>query len=191
MIDWNKHPEAAYADVTFFDETHCEIGSQLDISRPTQKTVADAYEWSKSAGGQDGWLHDDCDIIVTDSEGDFGYANSQTSSSKVFCTREQFEAYAKEQEAKQEGEKWTHTYSDYGVRKDCIIVHGKPDDYGMILVMNRRGEYVLTDNFEEKPIKPKLTVREYDLLVDIASHFDIDTAHFTEYMSKFDSKLID
>lgn len=53
--------------------------------------------------------------------------------------------------------KWKHTYIDYGIRKDCIIIHDKPDDYGMVLVMNRRGEYVLTDDFEEKPIKPKLT----------------------------------
>ena len=45
MIDWKNHPKAAYADVTFFDEHHCDIGSQLDISRPTQtKTVADAVE---------------------------------------------------------------------------------------------------------------------------------------------------
>jgi len=64
MIDWDKHPKAAYADVTFFDEYHCDIGSQLDISRPTQtKTVADAVE-------QEGekWTHIDgsskCRVIA-------------------------------------------------------------------------------------------------------------------------------
>ena len=57
----------------------------------------------------------------------------------------------------QEGEKWTHTYSDYGVIKDCILVHDKPDEYGQVLVLNRRGEYVLTDNVKLKPIKPTLT----------------------------------
>jgi hypothetical protein len=38
---------------------------------------------------------------------------------------------------------YTHQYSDCGVLRDCNIIHDKPDDYGMIVVVNRFGEYVL------------------------------------------------
>ena len=60
----------------------------------------------------------------------------------------------------QESERWTHTYSDYGVRKDCILIHDKPDIHGQVLVMNRYDEYVLTGTVELKPIKPTLTKAE-------------------------------
>ena len=52
---------------------------------------------------------------------------------------------------------WTHTYSDYGVRKDCILVHDKPDIHGQVLVVNRYDEYVLTGTVELKPIKPTIS----------------------------------
>ena len=69
MIDWNKHPKAAYADVTFFDEHHCDVGSQLDISRPTQtKTVAESSQKSCLEEGEK-WTHTDafgdpCRILI-------------------------------------------------------------------------------------------------------------------------------
>lgn len=54
---------------------------------------------------------------------------------------------------KKDDDEWTHTYSDYGVRKDCILIHDKPDIHGQVLVLNRYDEYVLTGTVELKPIK--------------------------------------
>lgn len=88
------------------------------------------------------------------------------SDSYLVCTREEFEACVAAKNAKSEPE-WTHTYDDYGTEKDCIVVHNKPDDYGFILVMNRRGEYVLSDDVKEKPTKPAITKAEaWDKLND-------------------------
>jgi hypothetical protein len=50
-INWDLAPECtAYADVTFFDKSHCEVGNQLDIKCPQTKTVADKQEGEK-------WTH--------------------------------------------------------------------------------------------------------------------------------------
>ncbi|WP_290738601.1 hypothetical protein [Haliea sp.] len=54
---------------------------------------------------------------------------------------------------KKDDDEWTHTYSDCGVRKDCILIHYKPDINGQVLVLNRYGEYVLTGTVKLKPIK--------------------------------------
>lgn len=79
-----------------------------------------------------------------------------------------------EDAVEQEGEKWTHTYSDYGVRKDCILIHDKPDIHGQVLVMNRYGEYVLTGTAELKPIKPTLTkAQAWDKICESEHEFDI------------------
>ena len=69
---------------------------------------------------------------------------------------------------------WAHTYSDYGVRKDCILVHDKPDIHGQVLVVNRYDEYVLTGTVELKPIKPKLTkAQAWDKICESEHEFDI------------------
>ncbi|MBJ2129113.1 hypothetical protein JC525_09200 [Alteromonas sp. IB21] len=100
------------------------------------------------------------------------------------CTYKEFEACVAAK-AKSEPE-WTHTYCDYGVHKDCVIIHDKPDDYGFVLVLNRRGEYVLTGDLEEKPIKPTISAKEYDLLAEYAAHLNVSAVEFDEYMSKYE-----
>ena len=161
-------------------------------TRPTQKTVEDAVECYNGVWPED--EPDDFVCVWNNKGGRFefwceGYA--PVGYCHHVCTRAEFEAYVKEQgkphfkatsenlekiakdaqgdfvEVEQEGEKWTHTYSDYGVRKDCILIHDKPDIHGQVLIMNRYGEYVLTGTAELKPIKQKLTkAQAWDLCQD-------------------------
>jgi len=79
------------------------------------------------------------------------------------CTREQFEAYAKEQEAKQEGEKWTHVY----LEEKAYIKVSEPDCDGYILVVTEGDGYNLVRIDDLKPIKPRITKAEaWDYAVD-------------------------
>lgn len=144
MIDWKKHPKAAYADVTFFDEHHCDIGSQLDISRPTNKTVADAV---KAFGGE--WSFSDCykELWMCNPKAKDGATCQLTDDHKLICTREQFEACAAKK-----GEKWTHTYGHAGYKCKVISVNG---EHSWILTEN--GDKLTEYTSSLKPIKPKLT----------------------------------
>ena len=120
-------------------------------TRPQQtKTVADAYEWHVRIYGTSEWrgVADCINLNPNNGEFDFGYK-----SGKTICTREQFEAYAKEQEAKQEGEKWTHTYKG----EKCYIKVDEPDFSGCVVIFSECEEYQLIRPDELDPIKPKLT----------------------------------
>lgn len=132
------------------------------------KTVADAYEEHKtwdsienyyggSAEGEDFvlWSKD----RESFEQGCEGY--SEELYHKV-CTREQFEAYAKEQEAKQEGEKWTHMYD----ADKCYIKVSEPDEDGYIMIVTEYNGYQLCMPDDLKPIKPKLTKANEAALVE-------------------------
>lgn len=131
---------------------------QTIATRPTKqpKTVADAVKWANG-----NWGNSTSRYITYNPNSDrFTYSETGEVNKRwyIVCTRDEFEAYVKEQES----EKWTHTYSDYGVIKDCILIHDKPDIHGQVLVVNRYDEYVLTGTVEPKPIKP--TISEAELL---------------------------
>jgi hypothetical protein len=127
-------------------------------TRPEQprKTVEDAVERLKLGG------FENRELIAFDSVADVFFGCDRTYNFDEYqyqvCTREEFEACVAAK-AKSEPE-WTHTYTDYGTEKDCVVVYEEPDDYGMILVMNRRGEYVLSGDVKLKPIKPTITKAE-------------------------------
>lgn len=160
-VNWDDNAKAAVREFAGYigQSNMCE--RYLEAFE-TKKTVADAVEWAKGK-----WIPSNCDAIAYNPESGklHYYKYSEGINDKWFhcCFREEFEAYVKEQE----GEKWTHTYSEYGVRKDCVLVCDKSDINGQVLVLNRYGEYVLTGTAELKPIKPTISKAEaWDLCQD-------------------------
>lgn len=127
--------------------------------RGTRKTVADAWEefggeweepkdfvciWNTKTNNFEFWLG--------------GY--NPVSHYYVVCDYQQFEAYGREQEAKQEGEKWTHTYNEL----KCRALITEPDREGYIVIVNELNEYYCVDDEELKPIKPTITKGEQEAI---------------------------
>lgn len=111
------------------------------------KTVADAVEyfggvWPESKYFTAWWDSETNQILLGDNI-----------TSDTICTREQFEAYVKEQE----GDKWTHTWC--GQR--CKIVHSD-GNASWIIVENRGSEVVFTIGLN--PIKPTMTKEQHEFL---------------------------
>lgn len=150
MIDWNRHKSADYATVTFFDEVGKAVGFKR-FDRPTQtKTVADAV---KRLGKQ--VLSHEWDVILYG--GDSYYPVSDNYAKKwehqIICTRDEFEAYVKEQE----GEKWTHTTP---LGDKCYIKDNEQDCEGVVLVVVKNLGYDLMKPEQLKPIKPTISAKE-------------------------------
>lgn len=172
-INWKLAPEGAIGvaqrgqqlafvdnDRNIFLDGHWGIsmGWELVAKRPTlaesitktpqleqQKTVADAYEW---ANGE--WKRGM--LAICKCNDNLFFCDNNLRMREVICTREQFEAYAKEQEAKQEGEKWTHTY--FNIR--CRIMDLDPDEFGTVVIIKNGGDYALAHPSKLKPIKPTI-----------------------------------
>jgi hypothetical protein len=138
---------------------------QTIATRPTepatQKTVADAWEALKEKMkpsstknvavcklAQSGWLR----------AGDFTFVGEgfDTDIFDFVCTREQFEAYGREQEAKQEGEKWTHVYAG----DKCYLLEPDKDADGYYAVKTDCGLFDFARENELTPIKPTITKAE-------------------------------
>ncbi|APC46556.1 hypothetical protein [Alteromonas phage PB15] len=153
-----------------------ELDSQLRSPAQT-KTVADAYEALKDRNPSIDYSYVAVAKIAHGiwlKEGDFEFVgeNFDNSIFEIFCTREQLEAYAKEQEAKPhfkatrenlekiakdaEGEKWTHTYGD--VR--CFIQLDEPDSMGCIVINNEESGYLVVSKSDLEPIKPTISESE-------------------------------
>jgi len=144
MIDWNDNARAAVREFAEYVGQSDKCERYLEHVT-TKKTVADAYAW---AGGR--WKYDGLDVIVFDDK--FLYSTEEYTSRKVICTRAEFEAYVKEQEAKQEGEKWTHKWNG----RKCIVVF--TDDYMSWVKGEGLNKLVPTDSL--KPIKPTMSKAE-------------------------------
>jgi hypothetical protein len=180
MIDWSLAPEGAIelrmiigggcarwfnGDGNYFSGSSWlePTAEYVTIStRPTephpQKTVADAWEWSKGERLPD----DYAGVSYSESRQDFSFYkyNSLVEKGKSefyikLCTREEFEAYGREQEAKQEGEKWTHEYGSASIKCKVLAIDGDESwvftEYG-----NKVTEF--TDSL--RPIKPTITKAE-------------------------------
>lgn len=66
---------------------------------------------------------------------------------------ETWQARAAQEESEQETEPtYTHEYSYYGVRKRCTLVTNVSDCYGMVVVENSIGEYVLCHESDVYPL---------------------------------------
>lgn len=161
MIDVNWDDNAKAAVNTYNDwalENYLGIHAffeHLTNNGHTQpKTVADAVAFCKK------WNAKEFDYLFWHENIGFLYRNNReaTLEYKFVCTRQQFEAYAKEQEAKQECEKWTHTYNQGEMK--CKIIQTKTDFNGCVVVLNDFEEYQLIEPEELKPIKPTISKAE-------------------------------
>lgn len=182
-VNWDENERAAvekfyeYLDeqgMHYANSSACIADFFEWLKSKQTKTIADAVDVFKRVWPEHMACGGCADVIVYDPPQKSWYVLSKGWSGGVdwyeVCNREQFEAYVKEQKS----EKWTHTYNDYGATKDCTLIHDKPDDYGQVLVLNRRGEYVLTDNVKIKPIKPTLTKSQaWDKMCESEHEFDI------------------
>lgn len=151
-------------------------------TRPQQtKTVADAVEWNEKVFKSKEWKNDKCGYIVLYANS-FSYSSSKNSGDLV-CTREQYEAYVKEKEAKKEGEKWTHTCDG----NECKLLADKHDLFNRMPVQYKSGEYGLVHISDLKPIKPKLTKEQSEALIKFSSEvgsLEI-TAEVESYLKKY------
>ena len=157
-IDWNDNAIAAAREYDKWldkdDSGYIHAGEHFDAfladvtTRPTEperKTVYDAVEYYNGV-----WPDDDFSTIWI-SDGRFELGSRVTLA--TVCTREQFEAYVKEQE----GEKWTHTYNE---NEPCKILIENPDRFGIIVIDTASNGYIVCEPNEIKPIKPTISKAE-------------------------------
>jgi hypothetical protein len=131
-----------------------ELDSQL--RSPTQtKTVADAVEFHNGV-----WPYNRYDNLNYDSEDEW-YGTFGGLLETLVCTREQFEAYVKDQEE----EKWTHKIRATG--EYCYILEG-PNDSGQVFIKTKNGSWDCLYVEQLKPIKPTISKAEYDAIVKFA-----------------------
>jgi hypothetical protein len=125
-------------------------------AQPKKKTVADAWEALK---GNSPFVGEDKDakyLYYYDANGFVTHNIKFPDDINIHfvCTREQFEEYGKEQEAKQEDDEWTHIYCEY---EECRLLSKDPDAFGMFAIETYSNGFVLCAEDELKPIKPTLT----------------------------------
>ena len=163
MIDWNENAKAAvreFAGWIFTEYQYLsEVGKfikQVEKQART-KTVADAVEYYQENGEICGYSFSQNKMLsFCKSNGTYCFVSEKSSAGSVetddwqpICTREQFEAYVKEQE----GEKWTHITS---IGK-CRILVDKPDEHGYVVVEMESDGYSLIPERKLKPIKPTIS----------------------------------
>ena len=179
MINWDLAPEGAEELVQF--ESHVTWRKGIKIwcmvqecwhdyvsdfktiaTRPAtqQKTVADAWEYYQENGKICGYSFSQNKMLsFCKSNGTYCFVSEKSSAGSVetddwqpICTREQFEAYVKEQE----GEKWTHMY----YKDKCRIKVSEPDSDGYIVIVTDFNGYQLCTPDELKPIKQTMSESE-------------------------------
>lgn len=152
MIDWDKYKGATSVDIVYRDG-----GVVIDtcrVNRPKQtKTVADAVEYYGE------WPNEAHRFIYYCLESNKFVSHAaeykDTKEAYKVCTRDEFEAYVKEQESSQvscsEDEKWTHRTHD-GDR--CRVIY-EGDKRTWILTEYTQDK--LVKNEDLKPIKPSIS----------------------------------
>ncbi|QDP61724.1 MAG: hypothetical protein Unbinned4466contig1000_36 [Prokaryotic dsDNA virus sp.] len=151
MIDWNDNAKAAVREFAAYIGQSDKCERYLEAFE-TKKTVADAVEYYGKTFVAGQWTHIRCG-----KDGKMFFASGETYSdnwqdSYLVCTREQFEAYVKDQE----GEKWTHVDSD---GNECRILH-TIGEQSWVAYKNNSYEDELWPNAELRPIKPTLSESE-------------------------------
>ncbi|MEC9061518.1 MAG: hypothetical protein VYC55_07915 [Pseudomonadota bacterium] len=154
-VEWNDNAKAAVRNFADYvgQSNKCYRYFNHVVKNQT-KTVADAVEYYNGV-----WPEDEpYDFVcVWNNKGERfefwceGYA--PVGYCHQVCTREQFEAYVKEQE----GEKWTHTTP---LGDKCYIKDNEQDCEGVVLVVVKNLGYDLMKPEQLKTIKP--TISESD-----------------------------
>lgn len=211
-INWSLAPEGAEEMVQynekltwrkgikiwcFVQSKWCDYvsGWKIIATRQQQKTVADAYEWAKGK-----WMEGK--LAICELDGELYFSDNNLRMRNLVCTYEQFESYAKEQEAEitmddinkhidtgeQECEKWTHEFDNCKPRQ-LRIVCSEPDCNGEIVVLvdGPHGDlYCKVLPSKIKPIKPTLTKEQELAVIDFAE--DVNEPHITilceEYIAR-------
>lgn len=182
---WRNPEKLQYWEMNGSFEGYYNKNSPVDeakvlATRPQQtKTVADAYEYLNSAA--DGKWFGSYNYLCYRENNHWFYSGDKNDD--VICSREQFEAYAKEQGNKQEDEKWTHTHDG----SECNLLVDKHDLWNRIPVQYKNGEYGLAYISDLKPIKPKLSKEQCEVLIKFSSEVDnLDvTAEVESYLKKY------
>lgn len=152
-VNWDDNAKAAVKEFAEYvgQTKHCERYLERIVPKQT-KTVADAVEWAKGE-----WPNGVCSTIWVDGSGAFRLGSEVTN--QTVCTREQFDAYLKEQE----GEKWTHVVNfGFSEQAQCKIIseHG---DFLWVKV-DGAGCPATYKKSELKPIKPTMTKEQHEFL---------------------------
>lgn len=195
-VNWDLAPEGAEELVQF--ESHVTWRKGIKIwcmvqedwrdyvsdfktiaTRPTQtKTVADAWEYYQENGKICGYSFSQNKMLSFCKSNDtYCFVSEKSSAGSVetddwqpICTHEQFEAYVKEQESKQEGEKWTHVVDDDEGQLTKCRKHLKLCNGSDWVYVCEKGEYFVPSKMGYcgvKPIKPTISKAEaWDLCQD-------------------------
>lgn len=175
-VEWNDNANAAVREFAYYIGESDKGERYLEHVAP-KKTVADAVEWVSKE-----WEYDEYDAIAyNDTDGTFGYYNTMdielNEKWHQVCTREQFEAYVKEQE----GEKWTHVYTDdTGTDIRCVLL-AEHDEWAWV---KDAGTVDTIRKAWLKPIKPTITIS--DLLNDLKSYNADISGYIDNVISKYD-----
>lgn len=160
-VEWNDNAKAAvntYNDWALENDLgiHAFFEHLTNNGHIQPKTIADAVEYynCEFPEGQAilGIAYSNNKITPYYAGSPIAYGTNSPES-YIICTRAEFEAYVKEQESKQEGEKWTHTLDG----RKCKIIINKPDVDEDIVVLCKEGDYQIVGHEALKPIKPTIS----------------------------------
>lgn len=176
MIEWNDNAKAAVRAFADYIGQTKKCHRYLE-SFASKKTVADAVECIDKQVLSHEW-----DVILYD--GDSYYPVSDNYAKKwvhqIICTREQFEAYVKEQE----GEKWTHTIK--ATKEKCRITEG-PNNSGQVFIKTEVGLWDCLYIEQLKLIKPTISRSDENALRAFAVWYENETdceSLLDEYLAK-------
>lgn len=154
MIDVNDNAKAAVREFADYIGQSDKCERYLEYVT-TKKTVADAVEAFSHEDLAGEWQQiryaPKQDYFFTDINRDEWFDSVHV------CTRAEFEAYVKEQESKQEDEKWTHTYHG----DNCKIVH---QEKWQAWIVSENGLSKLVPISELRKTKPAMTKEQHAFL---------------------------
>ncbi len=153
MIEWNDNAKAAVRAFADYIGQTKKCHRYLE-SFASKKTVADAVEWAKGE-----WKEGRETIWLT--SGGFLEWGCQVTD-KTICTRDEFEAYVKEQE----GEKWTHTIK--ATKEKCRITEG-PNNSGQVFIKTEVGLWDCLYIEQLKLIKPTISQEQAKAVMEFAT----------------------
>lgn len=178
MIYWNENAKAAVREFADYIGQSDKGERYLEHVAP-KKTVADAVEYYKENGKICGYSFSQNKMLsFCKSSGTYCFVSEKSSAGSVdtddwqpICTREQFEAYVKEQEV----EKWTHVYTDdTGTDIRCVLLA----EHGEWVWVKDAGTVDTICKSWLKPIKPTMTKEQQKMVAKfVARIYTIESSY--------------